>query len=60
MGVYCVTFVGDYFNLTTMALGCNNEEEAIDLAKLTIANEYGWDLEEVSDEITAVLEGTYN
>jgi hypothetical protein len=59
MGCYCVTFVGDYFNLTTMALGCSNEEEAIELAKLTIANEYGWNLEEVSKEITAVLEGTY-
>jgi hypothetical protein len=59
-GLYCVTFVGQYFNLTTTVLDARDEEDAINQAKTQIASEYGWDLDEVSDEITAVLEGTYN
>lgn len=56
--MYAVTFVGQYFNLTT-CLDASSEEQAIRLATTNLANEYGWNLEEVSDEITAVLEGTY-
>ena len=59
-GLYCVTFVGDYFNLSTIVLDARDEADAIDQANTQIASEYGWYLEEVSNEITAVLEGTYN
>lgn len=58
-GLYCVTFVGQYFNLTTIVLDAENEEQAIRMADDNIALEYGWNVAEVSDEITAVLEGGY-
>jgi len=59
-GLYVVTFVGDYFNLTTTVLDAENEEQAIKLAILNIQDYYSWDLEAVSQEITATLEATYN
>jgi uncharacterized protein (UPF0212 family) len=58
-GLYVVTFVGDYFSLTTTVLDADDQEQAIRFAQQNIGNEYGWDLEEVSNEITATLEGTY-
>lgn len=59
-GLYVVTFVGDYFNLTTTVLDAENEAQAIKLAILNIQDHYGWELDAVSNEITATLEGTYN
>ena len=59
-GLYCVTFVGDYFSLSTIVLDAEDQDQAIRMAMSNISIEYGWNLEEVSNEITAVLEGTYN
>lgn len=58
VGVYLVQFVGDYFNLSTIT-EAEDEEQAIRFATTNISHEYGWDLEEVSKEITATLEGEY-
>jgi hypothetical protein len=58
IGLYLVQFVGQYFNLSTIT-EAESEEQAIRFAIANISSEYGWDLEEVSDEITATLEGVY-
>jgi len=57
-GLYCVTFVGDYFNLTTV-VEAESEDKAKDFAAYVIGSQYGWDVEGVSNEINVELEGTY-
>lgn len=58
MKQYCVHFIGDYFNLTTLAV-CDSVDEAVRIASENILYEYGWNVAEVSNEINAELEGEY-
>lgn len=58
-GDFTVTFVGDYFNLTT-AIYATSHEQAERLAEDRLAVEYGWNINEVSNEVSVVLEGALN
>jgi hypothetical protein len=58
-GLYMVTFVGQYFNRSTCVIDAEDQEQAIRFANNQMIIEYGWDVQAVADEITAILEGTY-
>ena len=58
-GLYMVSFIGQYFNLSTCVIDADDEEQAIRFANNQMIIEYGWDVQAVADEITATLEGTY-
>lgn len=59
MNDYTVTFTGDYYSLTTIALA-NNKEEAEQFAIQSIHREYGWDIADTYHEIKIKKEGVYN
>lgn len=58
-GDFTITYVGDYFTLTT-ATTASSHEQAEHRANENLIYQYNWDLEEVSSEVSVVLEGVYN
>ena len=50
-----VTFIGDYFNLTTCVLA-HDEEHAIEVAQDLMKDHYGWQPDMWSNEIDAERE----
>lgn len=58
-GDFTVTFTGDYFSMTT-ALWATSHEQAERLANENLINEYGWNVADVSNEVSIVLEGALN
>jgi hypothetical protein len=55
---YQVTFVGDYFTLST-AIPAGDEDEAVRFAGQNIEREYGWNVLDVSNETSVELMGEY-
>lgn len=53
---YTVTFVGAYFVLS-IHIFAENEEQAVDNADALLGDYYGWNVKDVSHEITVEDEG---
>lgn len=49
--MYTVTFVGEYFTMTT-GIYSTSEEQAIDDATTALQEHYGWNVADVSHDIT--------
>ena len=58
-GDFTVTFTGDYFSLSTV-IWATDHDQAERLAGNLITNEYGWNVTEVSNEVSIVLDGVLN
>jgi hypothetical protein len=54
-GMFTVTFVGEYFTMTT-GIYSTSEQQAIDDATTALQEHYGWDIEAVSNDITVEKE----
>lgn len=58
-GDFTVRFTGDHFSTTTV-VWATSHDQAERLAEDLLANEYGWDMTELSNEVSIVLEGVAN
>lgn len=53
--MYTVTFVGEYFTMTT-SIYSTSEQQAIDDATTALQEQYGWNIQAVSNDITVEKE----
>ncbi len=54
-GMFTVTFVGEYFTMTT-GIYSTSEQQAIDDATTALQEQYGWNIQAVSNDITVEKE----